>query len=275
MDQPTSVPKKSPSVNTPVFCTGLANMTIDVDALISLLCKSCKKNLKNFDQNAKDLCNNCLLQSSNSGGSKQMKELNILSTPTCSTVGAASGAKKTLLPSPINSSYSNFPINTPGESSLSLNSMPEQALRNSISPKNSRTGEMKWKSGVRERLNSRSRQAPYQKFTRNNESTCKTPHGPPLLQVPVAENGNFIRKRNFPGDQNSNFTSPPLLNRPSSDDSAATLSREIWRLFHENKQSEDIFKCKMELRDKLHQILRQRFPSNSKNIVVCMWLAHL
>ncbi|GBM87645.1 Poly(A) RNA polymerase gld-2 A [Araneus ventricosus] len=261
MDQPIPVPKKSPSVSTPVFCTGLANMPVNVDALLSLLCKSCKKNLKNFDPNAKDLCNNCLSQSKNSGSSKQMKEPYILSTPTSSTVDAASGAKRTLLPSPINPGYSNSPINTSGESSLPLNSMQDQGLRNSISPEDSITGGRKWKSSVRERLNSRSKQAPYQNFTRNDESSCKTPHGPPLLQAPVAENGNFIRKRNFHGNQNSNFTSPPLLNRPSSDNSTATLSREIWRLFHENKQSEDIFNSKMALRDKLHQILRQRFPN--------------
>ncbi|XP_055954187.1 poly(A) RNA polymerase GLD2-like isoform X3 [Argiope bruennichi] len=261
MDGYTPVSKKPPAVNTPVFCTGLANMTVDVDALIALLCKSCKKNVKNFDPDAKNLCNDCLSQSKQNESSKQVKKSDISSTPTCSSVNTSNA--KTLLPSPVNPGYSDSHANISKEFLVPANDTPEQHLNNSNSPKDFKTGEMKWKSDLRGRLNPRSK--PYQRFTRNNESTSKqefqTPHGPHFLQSPVTENENFTSGRDFRRNRNSSFTSPPLLNRSSPGNSTVTLSREIWGLFHKNKQSDDIFNCKMELRDKLHQILRQQFPN--------------
>ncbi|XP_035217146.1 poly(A) RNA polymerase GLD2-A-like isoform X1 [Stegodyphus dumicola] len=55
----------------------------------------------------------------------------------------------------------------------------------------------------------------------------------------------------------SSFCSPstPISNRNIE------LSRRIWQLFMENKQTDIVFQKKMTLRDKLHEILIKRFPS--------------
>ncbi|GFX83437.1 poly(A) RNA polymerase GLD2 [Trichonephila clavipes] len=135
-----------------------------------------------------------------------------------------------------------------------------KGMKNSVSPLSPEMGQ-KWKSSLRERLNLRNRASPYSQGRRNNQSYNENLHGS-SLSTPVTGNGKFIKKRNVQGNHVSSLNSVPSPNWSTPVySSVKQLSMEIWSLFHQNRQTEDVFNRKMTLRDKLHNILRERFPN--------------
>ncbi|GIY83847.1 poly(A) RNA polymerase gld-2 homolog A [Caerostris extrusa] len=191
--------------NKPVFCTGVAS-SINIDALLSLLCKSCKKNIKKIGNNSNDLCDSCIAQSKKYDKPNEVNlYFNHGSTPTSSAVNQ------------------NYEISTPNLSdvsvknpvfilvkiSISLNNSPELSLTDAVPNHSSR--KLKWKSSVQERFHPRLNASPYHnRFNRSSEDNIKNQSGPPTLHVPTNEIGRFKQRRSFPGNQNFYDRSSPF-----------------------------------------------------------------
>ncbi|GFU12465.1 poly(A) RNA polymerase gld-2 homolog A [Nephila pilipes] len=276
MDQSISGYKRSTerrqTDNAPVFYTGLTNAVFNIECLTSLLCKHCKKNIKNLEPNSDDLCNNCIAETKKHEVIKQNDQATTTSnyerfkqndqaTTTSNYERFSPNTKRTLLPAPSSPCNTNNLLNNSSESHIQVNEISDQDKRNSVTPLNHDSGG-KWKSGLQQRLNSRRRASPYSQDHRKNQDRNKNLYGSPFMTTPVAENGKSGQKRSIQGNNVLHFSSPPLSNWSSPvHNSTEQLSMEIWELFHQNKQTEDVFSRKMALRDKLHNILRARFPN--------------
>ncbi|GFY53960.1 uncharacterized protein TNIN_278481 [Trichonephila inaurata madagascariensis] len=108
--------------NAPVFYTGLTNIKFDFECLTSLLCRQCKKNLKNFEPNSNDLCNNCIAES------KKCEETNQNDEPasTLNYKEVSPNAKRTLLPAPSSPYSPNLLLNNSNESHSPVNGISDQ-----------------------------------------------------------------------------------------------------------------------------------------------------
>ncbi|GFR03716.1 poly(A) RNA polymerase gld-2 homolog A [Trichonephila clavata] len=295
--------------NAPVFYTGLTNIDFDFECLTSLLCRQCKKNLKNFEPNSNDLCNNCIAESKKCEETKQSDE----PATTLNYKEFSPNAKRTLLPAPTSPYSPNLLLKNSNESHSSVNGISDQGMTNPISPSNQEMGR-KWKSSLRERLNLRNRTSPYSQGRRINQNYNENLHESSLYSPAAVPSPNSstpvynsteqgmtnsispsnqemgrkwksslrerlnLRNRTSPYSQgrriNQNYNenlhesslySPAAVPSPNSStpvyNSTEQLSMEMWKLFHQNRQTEDVFNKKMTLRDKLHNILRERFPN--------------
>ncbi|GIY78869.1 poly(A) RNA polymerase gld-2 homolog A [Caerostris darwini] len=250
--------------NKPVFCTGVAS-SINIDALLSLLCKSCKKNIKKIGNDSNDLCDSCIAQSKKCDKPNEVNlYFNHGSAPTSSAVNqnyeiSTPNPKRTLLPAPVDAGNLNSDLNNSRKSPISLNNSPELSLADAVPNHSSR--KLKWKSSVQERFHPRLNASPYHnRFNRRSEDNIKNQPGPPTLHVP--------QRRSFPGNQNFYDRSSPFPSwSPPAYNKTDPLSGELWQLFYENRQTDDVFNKKMALRDKLHDILRHKFPSSGLYVV--------
>lgn len=82
-----------------------------------------------------------------------------------------------------------------------------------------------------------------------------TPNSRPDLKRKVVFEDSAAKKPR--SDQIPHVTSNNFVLNVHND----KLSKSIWHLFYENKQTQEVYDRKMALRDKLHEILLTRFPS--------------
>ncbi|KAG8185463.1 hypothetical protein JTE90_019722 [Oedothorax gibbosus] len=235
---------------SPVFFTGLSNKAANST---KRCCKLCNINL--FDYIASDMCTNCFL-------SNKVSQSN--TSPSCSSNANVSSRSNNEI---INSVLSSPILNTNSTSQNELIQSSIQTLLNtdikalltSVQSPKLENDNFKHKSTYKDRQMARSKGAPYIHPPQHSKQAASEPYP----RTPISRNSRMHPYSVSPVP----YASPsPKWSSPVHEH-FVQLSRDMWQLFNQNKQSEDVKRKKLVLRDALQDVVSKIYPDCALYVV--------
>ncbi|XP_054714294.1 poly(A) RNA polymerase GLD2-like [Uloborus diversus] len=247
--------------NEPVFFTGLSKSKIISDK--PLLCSKCSSKISSIQgtkpSNSDKYCNACA-KNSNCSNKVDLQDLlskidfNLLEKiiETSSVSPASTVKRKTLLPLPSPSSNSQS-----SDQSTSTSHFPDAQI-NSSPRENEKIFNLK--------RNGSFQSTPMKRLKACHPSSSSTFYHTPDDKIGASprENEKFVPRRNgsFPNTSAKRLqTYSPSPSSTFCNNSSDKLTQHILQIFMQNKQTDEVYHKKMTLRDKLHEIMLERFPA--------------